>query len=95
MFNLTNDEIVMVDGGGDGNSNGNTYGGQLTNIGVGLLVSRVHPALGIAYSVGTMQGSYGNNSGVHTGTNQNYGRYGLDSGGGMMQAGGSRGGWGY
>lgn len=28
MFNLTNDEIVMVDGGGDGNSNGNTYGGQ-------------------------------------------------------------------
>ncbi|MGV3000826.1 hypothetical protein [Vibrio sp.] len=95
MYNLNTEEICLVDGGGDGNENSSNWGSGFLNIGIGLALSRVHPVLGIAYSIGSIQGSYSNNSGVGTGTNQNYGGNGLDSGGGMMQAGGSRGGYGY
>ena len=59
-----------------------------------MFLSRRHPLLGVAYAIGSIQGNYGNNSGVGTGTNQSYGGNGLDTGGGMMQAGGSRGGYG-
>lgn len=103
MYNLSIDEISMVDGGGDGNSvvgGGNGHIAQTVCGFVGVAVtSRAGPYAG-ALAVGmcnaaTSSGSYGNNSGVGTGTNQSYGGNGLDSGGGMMQAGGSRGGYGY
>ncbi|MCG9694629.1 hypothetical protein L1D55_23375 [Vibrio sp. Isolate22] len=89
MYNLNTEEILMVDGGGDGGSFIKTsiqgyIAGEVIGAGLGYL----NNALG-------GNNNYSNNSGVSTGTNQNYGGYGLDSGGGMMQAGGSRGGYGY
>ncbi|RYU67978.1 hypothetical protein ERW51_17110 [Aliivibrio finisterrensis] len=86
----------MVDGGGDGNSNSNGthYASGLVGIAIGTAIGARHPLLGIAYSIANLQGNYSNNNGVGTGTNQSYGGYGRDTGGGMMQAGGSRGGYG-
>ncbi|MEZ8297180.1 hypothetical protein AB6D11_25570 [Vibrio splendidus] len=84
MYNLNTDEILMVDGGGDG---GRFVGGLIASEIFGAGLGWVNNALG-------GNNNYSNNAGVGTGTNQNYGGYGLDSGGGMMQAGGSRGGYG-
>lgn len=91
MYNLSIDEISMVDGGGDGGNSSRskkmikqTISGAILEFGLGY----INNALG-------GNNDYNNSSGIGIGTNQNYGGYGLDSGGGMMQAGGSRGGYGY
>ncbi|MFA1562499.1 hypothetical protein [Aliivibrio fischeri] len=94
MYNLNASEILMVDGGGDGNSNGKHYASGLVDIGIGAAIGLRNPLLGLAYAVANLQGNYSNNNGVGTGTNQSYGGYGRDTGGGMMQAEGSRGGYG-
>ncbi|KGY11882.1 hypothetical protein NM22_11355 [Vibrio tubiashii] len=88
MYNLSVDEISMVDGGGDGSKSDGFIKSSLK----GFIFER-----GLGYINDFLGGNnnYSDNSGVGIGTNQSYGAYGLDSGGGMMQAGGSRGGYGY
>ncbi|HIF9343742.1 TPA: hypothetical protein ACX6RU_003882 [Photobacterium damselae] len=88
MYNLNTEEIMMVDGGGDGGAIKNGIKGYIVGEVIGAGLSSINNFLG-------GNNNYSNNSGVGTGTNQSYGGYGLDSGGGMMQAGGSRGGYGY
>lgn len=86
MYNLNANEILMVDGGGDGGKLGAVLGAA----------KKVGSWIGgnALWSTLTSNGNYSNNSGVGTGTNQSYGGYGQDTGGGMMQAGGSKGGHG-
>ncbi|EGR2795260.1 hypothetical protein DU976_05110 [Vibrio navarrensis] len=86
MYNLSVDEISMVDGGGDG-------AGALVTEALKRIVAEEVVRAGLSYMNNLLGGNnnYNDNSGVGIGTNQSYGGYGQDSGGGMMQAGGSKG----
>lgn len=76
MYNLSVDEISMVNGGGDG---GNI--GDFIKTGVkGLIAEEIIGAgLGFVNDALGWNNDYSNNSGVGIGTNQNYGGYGLNS----------------
>ena len=76
MYNLNNDEIMMVDGGGDG--------ANLIRNGVKWVVGNV------IWTELTKERQYSNGNGNRYGTNQTYGGNGLDTGGCMMQGGGCR-----
>lgn len=75
MYNLSIDEISMVDGGGDG-------AGKLIWNGVKFVASNM------AWEALTQSQSYSNNPN-RTGTNQAYGAQGRDTGGCTMQSGGA------
>lgn len=76
MYNLNTNEILLVDGGGDG--------GSLK----GKIAKEVIKSIGSDYLINSFgRGNYNNHSGIGIGTSQTYGRNGLSVGGQMMGAG--------
>ncbi|SKA44690.1 hypothetical protein [Photobacterium toruni] len=90
MYNLSVDEISIVDGGGDGGFIQNAiYGGIAA--GAGYYAGAAFGPIGVIVVGGIAAGMNTNssysNAGVGTGTSQTYGGNGLSVGGQMMGAG--------
>ncbi len=83
MYNLNANEILMVDGGGDGGV-ATSYriinANDIKNFGQWIASNSAWSA------ISGNRGNFSNNSGVGTGTSQSYGGSGLSVGGQMMGA---------